>query len=111
MDQNKMISILKEITYFILPSAFEPWGVVIHEMCAAGIPVICSDSCGARSSFVFDNYNGYVFKTNNKKSLLEKLNKSFYIENSDWQKFRKRSHQLSMTITPDLWASTVKSFI
>lgn len=32
---------------FILPSLFEPWGVVLQEAAAAGLPLIASHACGA----------------------------------------------------------------
>jgi len=111
LDQSKIIDILSQVSFFILPSKYEPWGVVIHEMAAAGIPIICSDSCGARSAFVFNDYNGFVFRTNDKKSLQKVLFKSFDLGNTEWKKFRQRSNQLSKTITPELWAATVNSFI
>lgn len=46
---------------FILPSRYEPWGVVIAEACAAGLPVACSDRCGAGIDLVRDYSNGIVF--------------------------------------------------
>jgi glycosyltransferase involved in cell wall biosynthesis len=46
---------------FILPSREEPWGVVIAEACAAGLPVACSERCGASLDLVRDYSNGIVF--------------------------------------------------
>ena len=68
LEQKNFLNLLNDISFFILPSIYEPWGVVIHEMVAAGIPVICSDACGAKAAFVFDNYNGFVFK--NKSTII-----------------------------------------
>jgi glycosyltransferase involved in cell wall biosynthesis len=45
---------------FVLPSRFEPWGVVIAEAAAAGLPVICSAACGAAADVVRPYYNGIV---------------------------------------------------
>ena len=45
---------------FILPSLWEPWGVVIHEAAASGLPIISTYECGAVSDFVRDGCNGYV---------------------------------------------------
>ncbi len=46
---------------FILPSRHEPWGVAIAEACAAGLPVACSERCGAGLDLVRDYSNGVVF--------------------------------------------------
>ena len=45
---------------FVLPSRWEPWGVVIHEAAAAGLPIIATYPCGATTMFVRDGDNGYV---------------------------------------------------
>ena len=39
----------------VLASDFEPWGMVVLEAAAAGLPVICTDVCGARHELVRDN--------------------------------------------------------
>jgi glycosyltransferase involved in cell wall biosynthesis len=45
---------------FVLPSRFEPWGVVIAEAAAAGLPILCSSACGAAIDIVRPYYNGIV---------------------------------------------------
>lgn len=111
MGQQDLINQLENIDFFILPSNYEPWGVVIHEMAAAGIPIICSDSCGARSAFVFNNYNGFVFKNNSEKSLKACLHNAFSISIDRMIEFKKRSYELSKFITPQLWAETINSYL
>jgi len=58
---------------FILPSKYEPWGVVVAEAMAAGLPVIASDACGATVELVRDNYNGFVFDPTDGAELLERM--------------------------------------
>jgi glycosyltransferase involved in cell wall biosynthesis len=111
MGQEDLINQLEDIDFFVLPSNYEPWGVVIHEMAAAGIPIICSDSCGARSAFVFNNYNGFVFKNNSEKSLNSCLQSAFNISTDRMIEFKKRSYELSKFITPQLWAETINSYL
>ena len=45
---------------FVLASRHEPWGVVLVEAAAAGLPIICTDACGARHEVV--KGNGIVVK-------------------------------------------------
>ena len=40
---------------FVLASRHEPWGVVLVEAAAAGLPIICTDVCGARHEVVKGN--------------------------------------------------------
>jgi glycosyltransferase involved in cell wall biosynthesis len=45
----------------ILPSVSETWGLVINEAIAMGVPVFCSDVCGARDELVRCGVNGFSF--------------------------------------------------
>jgi glycosyltransferase involved in cell wall biosynthesis len=43
---------------FVLPSRREPWGVALAEACAAGLPIVSSDACGASAELLRDWWNG-----------------------------------------------------
>lgn len=45
----------------VLPSVFEPWGLVINEVMNAGRPVVVSDQVGCGPDLVKNGENGYVF--------------------------------------------------
>lgn len=111
LEQKNLLKELTDISFFILPSKYEPWGVVIHEMVAAGIPVICSDACGAKAAFVFNNYNGFIFKNESIVSLSNILLKAFTISEKKLIQFKSRSNELSKSVKPDLWGETINSFI
>lgn len=59
---------------FILPSYKEPWGLVINEALACGLPVIVSDSVGAVDDLVKHNGNGFIFKNNNLEQIIKYMN-------------------------------------
>jgi glycosyltransferase involved in cell wall biosynthesis len=46
----------------VLPSIFEPWGLVINEVMNAGRAVVVSDQVGCGPDLVKHGENGYVFK-------------------------------------------------
>ena len=43
---------------FVLPSRHEPWGVVVNEAMAAGLPVVLTDRVGAAADLLVDGENG-----------------------------------------------------
>jgi len=45
---------------FLLPSLWDPWGVVANEACAAGLPVIVSPHAGVAGELVRDGDSGFV---------------------------------------------------
>jgi len=45
----------------IHPALQEQWGLVVNEACAAGLPIICSDTVGARYDLVHESENGLLF--------------------------------------------------
>lgn len=47
--------------FLILPSDDDPWGLVVNEAMAAGLPVIASDACGATPDLVIEGVTGFSF--------------------------------------------------
>jgi glycosyltransferase involved in cell wall biosynthesis len=58
---------------FVLPSVYEPHGIVIPEAMAAGTPVLASDVCGAAFDLITPGVNGDYFKSENVEDLGRKL--------------------------------------
>lgn len=56
---------------FVLPSSFEPWGLVVNEVMNAGKPVVVSDRVGAGSDLVAEGINGGIFPSGNANALAE----------------------------------------
>lgn len=44
----------------ILPSVYEPWGLVVNEAMSAGLPVLVSKICGCSLDLVKSGENGYL---------------------------------------------------
>jgi glycosyltransferase involved in cell wall biosynthesis len=45
---------------FVLPTHSDPWGLVVNEAMACGLPIIVSDVAGCAADLVEDGWNGYV---------------------------------------------------
>lgn len=106
VQPEEYADLLKETGAFILPSHFEPWGVVVQEAMAAGLPVICSQACGSSDELVEVGRNGYVFPIGNEHALTELL----CAISSDDQRVGHMgavSFQMAKKYTPSKWAEAL----
>ena len=58
---------------FVLPSTLEPWGLVVNEAMASGVPVLVSSRCGCARDLVQGSGAGTVFDPANERSLSQLL--------------------------------------
>jgi glycosyltransferase involved in cell wall biosynthesis len=58
---------------FVIASRYEPWGVVLAEAAASGLPIICTEACGASVEMVRDFYNGMTVPTDDPPALARAL--------------------------------------
>jgi glycosyltransferase involved in cell wall biosynthesis len=73
--ENKMVRLkLADSDVFVLPSNWDGWGAVVNEALMTGVPVICSDFCGA-SDLIRPGFNGELFKCGSVDSLAAVLDK------------------------------------
>lgn len=107
----ELSSKIKDAGCFILPSTYEPWGVVIQEFAAAGLPIVCSNRCGAATEFVINGYNGYIFMAGQRNSLYDTMIKIIELDDKSLNDFSDKSHTLAQRITPLSSASNLLSIL
>ena len=95
---------------FILPSRYEPWGVVVHEYAASGFPLLLSNQVGAKDQFLEEGKNGYGFEANNIADIKNSLLKIINLSETELIAMAEESHQLSKTISPETWVNSVLEF-
>jgi glycosyltransferase involved in cell wall biosynthesis len=98
--------LLQEAGCFVLPSTFEPWGVVIHEAVISGLSVICTHACGASTMFVRDGQNGYIIN-HDAGSLAEAMEKIATKSDKELEEMSAVSRSLGSLWTTEKWADYV----
>jgi glycosyltransferase involved in cell wall biosynthesis len=68
-NQSELPSLYAGCDFFVLPSDCEPWGLVVNEVMAAGLPVIVSDEVGAAPDLVGGTGAGLVYRCGDVQAL------------------------------------------
>lgn len=111
VQADEMWRYMEQSGVFILPSTYEPWGVVVHEHAAAGMPMLLSDAVGARHHFLKEGHNGSCFVAGDKDSLKEAFRKIIALSDDDLRTMGLRSEELAGTWDAGRWAATVMHFM
>jgi len=90
---NDLVNYYKNANCLLLPSLYEPWGMVANEALELNTPVIATSNCGCSDDLIINNYNGLIVQDitseKNITSIIEfiktnsiKLDEKFIINNS-----------------------------
>jgi glycosyltransferase involved in cell wall biosynthesis len=105
----ELVAELARAAFLVLPSTFEPWGVVVQEAAAAGLGCICSTRVGAADAFVRDGENGRIVAEGSVRELADALAWSHGLPGSELAGMSALSRRLAERFTPERWAETVLS--
>jgi glycosyltransferase involved in cell wall biosynthesis len=110
-SQDDIIEIALKCDVFCLPSIYEPWGVVTHEMCSLGLPILISNMCGSSEDLVINKHNGFKFNPFDISSIKKAILNFSNLDRDTKLKFSKNSIELSKKINHELWSNNLNSFL
>ncbi len=95
----------------VLPSTYEPWGVVVQEHACAGFPLLLSSAVGAAERFLHAGLNGSRFEAGNKQDLKNALAGIMRSSDEHLRTMGQRSMELGAQWNPGEWARTAMTFL
>jgi glycosyltransferase involved in cell wall biosynthesis len=101
---------LAEARCLVLPSLFEPWGLVVHEAALSGLAIISSYASGASTFYVRDGQNGYVINPD-ESALLRAMLLISSAEEEKLDRMSSISRELGTLWTTEKWADYVYQYI
>lgn len=96
---------------FILPSVLEPWGLVVNEAMASGLPILASRRCGCATDLVVPGENGFTFDPDDVDELAGLMKKIATQLPQQRQAMCDISRKLISRWTPEVWAEQVVSAV
>jgi len=95
----------------VLPSLTEPWGLVVNEALASGIPVLVSRQCGCVPELCWDGINGYSFDPLDIDGLAKLMLRVSQLAPADRATMGAAGQRIVSAFTPETWASALTDCI
>lgn len=111
LSYQELPHLYHQAALFVLPSLFEPWGLVVNEAMAASLPVIVSDQVGCLPDLVQEGVNGWSFKVGEPEALTSTF--SYVGDLSPEALAQMGAHSLPIVkgYSVDFFASNLKALI
>jgi glycosyltransferase involved in cell wall biosynthesis len=111
VQPRDLSSFMGDCAVCVIPSHKDAWGVALQEMCAAGMPVVVSNSVGAAVTYYEKGKNGFMFHAGNVKELKKYLKKCTELSQAELLQMGEHSHRLSAACTPEKWADKLLQLV
>jgi glycosyltransferase involved in cell wall biosynthesis len=94
---------------FIHASIVEPWGLVVNEAMASGLPVLVSNRCGCAMDLVKDGVNGFTFDPYNIEEMAQLMLKLSTLNPSQLSTMCAASQHIIANWGPERFAQGLKA--
>jgi len=104
LQQEEIISLMKDTHLYWHPSISEPWGLAVNEAVASGLPCLVSSQSGSSPDLV--NTNGWTYDASSIDAAIESL-KLVFSNLSTFSKKSKEGVLLVSRYTPQSYANSL----
>jgi len=95
---------------FVMASRFEPWGVVLAEAAASGLPIICTTACGASVDLVRTYYNGVTVPPQDIEALARAM-VWMHEHEADLPLMGERARKFAAAFSAEAWAERWHNYL
>jgi glycosyltransferase involved in cell wall biosynthesis len=95
---------MRAVSCCVVPSHIEPYGVVVHEAAASGLPVLCTDFAGVAAGMVQDHANGWIVPAGDVEAWAAAMARMSSCSAETLEGMSRVSRALATRVTPQIWA-------
>ncbi|MEO8681465.1 MAG: asparagine synthase (glutamine-hydrolyzing), partial [Vicinamibacterales bacterium] len=109
VQPSRLPKVFSEHGVFIMPSLEEPWGVAIAEAAATGLPLICTDRCGAADDMLRPPHNGQLVPAGDVQALAEAMT-WMHEHHASLRSMGQFSRRQASTFSAEAWAERMHAW-
>jgi len=106
LQRNELPAFYALAEALVFPTHSDPWGLVVNEAMACGLPVIVSEVAGCVADLVRDGENGYIVGVSRPEALSQAIDHLLNAPEVQRQ-MGHRSLEISSRFSPEAWAEGV----
>jgi L-malate glycosyltransferase len=110
LDEEGVSRALAGSLALILPSIEEPFGLVVNEAIALGLPVLVSENCGARDLLVRSGINGHLFEPDNAEGLAHFM-RLLGGDETEWRRLSGNTHSFRALADTEYFVAAVEELL
>jgi glycosyltransferase involved in cell wall biosynthesis len=103
-DRDDLVAYYRDADVFVLPSHSEPWGMVLNEAAAAGLPLVATEEAGASHDLI--DGNGLRVPAGDVDALRDAMSR-LAADPELRAEYGARSREVARRFVPDAWADGV----
>lgn len=104
-DYEMLPALYANAACFVLPSTIEPWGLVVNEAMASGLPILISYQCGCYPDLCQEGQNGFGFSPLDAERLTELMRYFEFLSDEERNRLRHYSSSIISRFSLDNWCA------